>query len=764
MATVDKNFRIKNGLVVEGSTATVNGSNILTENSTEFIQDTAAGLITGGTHTNITATYNDSTGTLDLVGAVTYTDEQAQDAVGNAVGTGLSYNDSTGAISVDTTAIQAKVANVSDTEIGYLDGVTSAIQTQLNNKSATGHGHTSSDISDFTEAAQDAVGNSLGSGLSYNDSTGAISVDTTAIQAKVANVSDTEIGYLDGVTSAIQTQLNAKEDALTAAQMVNKVITEVSGSSYGLVGTSVYLDVKDTNGYNKEIELDIAAVKTQLNTDGYITTSSTSTLTNKTLTSPKINEDVALTATATELNILDGATLSTTELNYVDGVTSSIQTQINNKQDKVSGVSDTEIGYLDGVTSGIQTQIDSKLSLSGGTMTGAIAMGTNKITGLGTPTSSTDAATKAYVDSVTEGLHIHESVVAATTTNVNLANALENGDTLDGVTLATGNRILVKNQTTTSENGIYVVQASGQPVRATDFDTATEVDSGDFVFVYSGTANASTGWVQTNKPATIGTDPITFTQFSGAGTYLAGNGLTLTGNTFTIDTSITQTRVANVSDTEIGYLDGVTSAIQTQLNAKFDSANASTSNITEGTNLYFTDERAQDAVGNNVGTGLSYNDGTGAISVTANTYDAYGAASTAQTNAETTAANALSAVTAGTTAFTAVNINSVAKQVAATTGNIVTAAATTAYAWAKASYRSGEFLVKSKNGDHTELSKIMVTLDTSDNISITEYGMSSTSGTALQTVSADISGTDVRIRVTPANNNTEVLITGTLLV
>jgi hypothetical protein len=206
---------------------------------------------------------------------------------------------------------------------------------------------------------------------------------------------------------------------------------------------------------------------------------------------------------------------------------------------RVTDVSDTEIGYLNGVTSAIQTQIGSKLDLSGGTMTGAIAMGTNKITGLGTPTDSTDAATKAYVDAVTEGLHIHPSVVAATTANVVLATALENGDTLDGITLATGDRILVKNQTTTAENGIYVVQASGQPSRATDFDTATEVDSGDFVFVAGGTANGSTGWVQTNKPATIGTDPIVFVQFAGAGTYTAGNGLTLTGTVFSINTGTT---------------------------------------------------------------------------------------------------------------------------------------------------------------------------------------------------------------------------------
>jgi hypothetical protein len=171
--------------------------------------------------------------------------------------------------------------------------------------------------------------------------------------------------------------------------------------------------------------------------------------------------------------------------------------------------------------------------------TSSFSMNSQKITSLATPTDSTDAATKAYVDAVTEGLHIHPSVVAATTANVVLASALENGDTLDGVTLATGNRILVKNQTTTSENGIYVVQASGQPTRATDFDTALEVDSGDFVFVSSGTANAATGWVQTSQPATIGTDAITFTQFSGAGTYSAGTGLTLTGNVFSINTGTT---------------------------------------------------------------------------------------------------------------------------------------------------------------------------------------------------------------------------------
>jgi hypothetical protein len=96
--------------------------------------DAVAAALAAGTHTNITVGYNDAGNAISLTGAVTYTDENAQDAIGNSVGTGLSYNDTTGAISVDTTAIQAKVANVDDTEIGYLNGVTSAIQTQIDLK------------------------------------------------------------------------------------------------------------------------------------------------------------------------------------------------------------------------------------------------------------------------------------------------------------------------------------------------------------------------------------------------------------------------------------------------------------------------------------------------------------------------------------------------------------------------------------------------------------------------------------------------------
>ena len=315
-------------------------------------------------------------------------------------------------------------------------------------------------------------------------------------------------------------------------------ITYVDGEITTL--TDIVADKVDKTQYNAKGDLIVGAsdntpARLEVGTNGYLLTANSSA-----------TNGVEWAAAPVSLPSQSG---NSGEFLTTDGTTASWAViDLSSKQSVVANVSDTEIGYLDGVTSAIQTQlnskaadsalsslsttVDGKLNLSGGTLTGALTLS-------GAPSSDLHAATKAYVDSVAEGLHVHASVIAATTENVALSTALENGDVLDGITLATGNRILVKNQTTQSENGIYVVQASGQPARATDFDTAAEVDSGDFVFVTSGTANASSGWIQTNRPATIGTDAIAFTQFSGAGTFAAGTGLTLTGNTFSINTGTT---------------------------------------------------------------------------------------------------------------------------------------------------------------------------------------------------------------------------------
>jgi hypothetical protein len=149
------------------------------------------------------------------------------------------------------------------------------------------------------------------------------------------------------------------------------------------------------------------------------------------------------------------------------------------------------------------------------------------------PQNDLDAANKAYVDAARSGLDVKQSVRAATTAAVNLASQLEAGVTLDtSVTLVAGDRVLVKNQSTASENGIYVVQSTGAAVRATDFDGTGEVSGGAFTFVEEGTANADSGWVVTSNGAiTVGTDAIAWVQFSGAGQITAGNGLTKTGAT-----------------------------------------------------------------------------------------------------------------------------------------------------------------------------------------------------------------------------------------
>ena len=154
----------------------------------------------------------------------------------------------------------------------------------------------------------------------------------------------------------------------------------------------------------------------------------------------------------------------------------------------------------------------------------------------GTPTHDDHAATKAYVDAARSGLDVKASVRAATTAPINLASDLENGDTLDtDVTLATGDRVLVKNQSTASENGIYIVQASGAAVRATDFDSNAEVTPGAFTFVEEGAVNADSGWVlTTNGTINVGVTGLTWALFSVAGTILAGDGLTKTGNVLNV--------------------------------------------------------------------------------------------------------------------------------------------------------------------------------------------------------------------------------------
>ena len=165
---------------------------------------------------------------------------------------------------------------------------------------------------------------------------------------------------------------------------------------------------------------------------------------------------------------------------------------------------------------------------------GSVSLNSQKITNLATPTADGDAASKSYVDGVSQGLDVKDSVVAATTANITIDTALNNGDTLDGVTLSTNDRVLVKDQSTASQNGIYIVGSS--PARADDLAAGVDA-AGMFTFVEQGSTNADQGFVCTSNKgsAVVGTNNLAFSQFSGAGNLTAGDGLDKSGNEFSVD-------------------------------------------------------------------------------------------------------------------------------------------------------------------------------------------------------------------------------------
>ena len=166
--------------------------------------------------------------------------------------------------------------------------------------------------------------------------------------------------------------------------------------------------------------------------------------------------------------------------------------------------------------------------------TASVSLNSQNITDLADPVNTQDAATKGFVEATAQGLDVKDSCVAATVGNITISTALNNGDTLDGVTLSTNDRVLVKDQSTATQNGIYVVGSS--PARAADLASGADA-AGVFVFIEQGSTNADNGFVCTSNKgsAVTGTNNLTFAQFSGAGQITAADGLQKSGNTMSVD-------------------------------------------------------------------------------------------------------------------------------------------------------------------------------------------------------------------------------------
>jgi hypothetical protein len=812
MATVTKDFRVKAGLVVEGSTATVDGHDVLTEGLVDAKGDLLVGSgadavsrVALGTNGYIlTADDNEATGvkwaaapavgtfassvtfegaTADSYQTTLEVTEPTADrtiTLPNATGTVALTSDITSAVdALDTDDIEEGTTNLYFSNQRALDATASAYDTTGTaqglvdaldsddiEEGATNLYFTNQRALDATSAAYDA------SGAAATAETNANSYTDTAING--LDTDDIE----EGATKLYftnQRAINAVGGTIGDAidELNTDDIEEGSSNLYfqdsrarGAVSSGEGLDYNSTTG---EFSADLG-YGLQFDINGQI----------------EIDDAVV----ATDQDVSDAISAHDVASN-VHGITGSI------------------VGTTDAQT------------VSNKTLGSNLDAGTYTVTNLSTPVNSTDAATKGYVDSVAEGLHVHASVAVATSANITLSPAPA---TIDTVTLTSGMRVLVKNQTAAAENGIYAFDGTNL-VRAEDYNTAAEVDAGDFVFVVGGATYGSTGWVQENAVSTLGTDPISWSQFSGAGEYTAGTGLNLVGTEFSADTTYLATKdyvdgevdthtalttgvhgitgdVVGTSDTQT--LTNKTLGTDTVLGADLDAVNTykivnlsePTSNQDAATKFYVdgevssvsgdlsTHESATTGIhgvtGNIVGTSDTQSLSNKTISYTDNTITVQ-VANVSDLTASATELNYVDGVTSSvqdqlddkapldSPSLTTPNIGvatatSIAFADALLGSALATAgtSATTIDTWSATTYSSAKYIVQMKNGNDIEVIEVLVTVDGNNNVYLTEYA-DVISNVQLGTTNAVYSGGNVLLQVTGAAADTAVKVSKTYI-
>ena len=636
MATVNKNFKIKQGLVVEGSTATVGGHDVITNGIVDAKGDI---LVASGVDAIARLGVGTNGQVLTAASGATNGVEWANPAAVGVFGSEIVFEGST--------------ANDHETTIAVTDPTADRTITFPN---ATGTVALTSDVSthaDLTEA-HGATGAVVGT-------TNTQTLTNKTLTSPVINTptgitkSDVGLANVDNTTDANKPVSTATQTALDLkANLASPTFTGTVTLPTGTVTSGMILDGTivnaDVNASAAIAQSKIADLTTDLAAKAPLASPAlTGTPTAPTATAGTNNTQVATTAYA------DAAVAA-----LVDGAPALLNTL-----NELAFAINDDAAF----TTTITNLIGEKAPIASPTFTGTVSGITSTMVGLGSVDNTSDA---------------NKPVSTATQTALDLKAPLASPTFTGTVTIPSGASI----------SGFAPLASPAltgtptAPTAAPGTDT-TQVATTAFVKAAADAAAAVANALTTDDVAEGTAQYFTDARAKTSAAQL------LTGAT-----------LSNITITGSGS--GLT------ITAENGVADSTTTNLAEGTNLYFTDARARTAV-----------DGTDR-------------------------------------SFTSVAINSVAKQVAATL-SAPTAGVQTAHSFAKASYRSAEYLVKVAYGDHTEISKVLITLDANDNVAITEYGIVSTTTGSLSTVSADVSGTDVRLRVTTANNTSTITVVGTLL-
>jgi len=479
------------------------------------------------------------------------------------------------------TAFSANLANgamIATTFVGALSGAATSATTAGTVTTAAQPNITSvGTLSALTVSGNASAGNLntagavVASTLTSNVATGTAPLTVTST-TRVANLNVAQANLADFISVAAGTGNNF----LVFANAATGNITELT--STGLTANLSNNSITATTFVGA-----LSGSATSATTAGTVTTAAQPNITSVgTLTSLGVSGTVTASAFTANTGIFtgNGSGLSAIAGANVTGTVSSATsattagTVTTAAQPNITSVGTLTSATVTGNVAAGNLTTTGVLSVTGtgvSSIAGNLDMTSNTIINLATPTNSTDAATKQYVDDVAQGLHTHDSCNAATQTTLASISGgtvtYNNGTsgvgatltttgsytTIDGVTLSNGMRILVKNEANAAHNGIYDRTSTTVLTRSTDFDTSAEMAGGDFTFVTAGTLYDNTGWVMTDPVTTVGTTAVNWVQFSGAGTYTAGTGLTLTGSQFSVNASQSQI-------TSVGTLTGLNSS------------------------------------------------------------------------------------------------------------------------------------------------------------------------------------------------------------